>query len=227
MKIRKIKKSNKKRLNKILLDLPFEIVSKKFLSGYFIFSHSPCSIVHFKVRNDLYNGFKFGIWLNDDGFRVFAEHESCIDKFKPGASTFYGESIIDFLLKLDKYFDDEYSENIKRSIAYDEEMRVINFNNYVNIQEVLKSCKTDEYSFKIIDKYAGSCFTSTSKYEIQLWIEDHVEDDEDKKNIFLTEVFRKILEVYDDKDALMADDYCMLDEWIKHPSDYLLGELAK
>lgn len=94
----KQEKANKRFANELMKKLKsydFDFKNFKTLNGYFIFSFSKSSVIHFEV-----NGWKFGVW--QDTKEVFAQHLGSIDKFKPSASSFKDkyeniEDILDFV----------------------------------------------------------------------------------------------------------------------------------
>ena len=74
---------------------PYDI---NYGNGYFIFDMGDNSVVHFRVKK-LWKHWKFGMWINSDALNydeekkkeynivsVFAQYDTCIDKFKPSRS---------------------------------------------------------------------------------------------------------------------------------------------
>jgi len=85
MRKRLIKKANKQRIENILNKITsnnFNITSKIFGNGYFIFTFGKNTVCHFTLKETPL--WKYGIWLDGKkGFKIFGEHEWLIDKFKP------------------------------------------------------------------------------------------------------------------------------------------------
>lgn len=83
--MRRFKQSNRNmRFAKEVKEIAKKYGAKEFhtYSGYFIFSFSKHSVIHFVLPNN----YKVGVWL--DSKDIFAEHLSNIDKFKPSATEF-------------------------------------------------------------------------------------------------------------------------------------------
>ena len=91
-------------INNTLCDWVLEVLAAKGYEArdvrrgdtYFVFSSYACSVVSFRLSR-VWPGWKFGIWLDglsligdaeDDAkvIRLFCQHETAIDKFKPSAS---------------------------------------------------------------------------------------------------------------------------------------------
>jgi len=110
MKKRLIKKVNKKRIENILNKITsnnFNITSKIFGDGYFIFTFEYNTVCHFYLKETPL--WKYGIWLSKNGFQIFGEHEWLIDKFKPGRTYLsYNNDIAGFIKEVKLI-----SENLK------------------------------------------------------------------------------------------------------------------
>ena len=110
MKKRLIKKVNKRRIENILNKITsnnFNITSKVFGNGYFIFSFGENTVCHFNLKETLL--WKYGIWLSKNGFQIFGEHEWLIDKFKPSRTYLSYNNDINGFIKEVKLI----SENLK------------------------------------------------------------------------------------------------------------------
>ena len=111
MKKRLLKKLNKQRIENILNKITsnnFNITSKIFGNGYFIFSFGYNTVCHFYLKQTPL--WKYGIWLDGkNGFQIFGEHEWLIDKFKPSRTYLsYNNDINGFLQEVKLI-----SENLK------------------------------------------------------------------------------------------------------------------
>jgi len=100
MKKRLIKKVNKKRIENILNKITsnnFNITSKIFGDGYFIFTFGYNTVCHFTLKQTPL--WEYGIWLNGKNrFQIFGEHEWLIDKFKPSVTYLsYNNDIAGFI----------------------------------------------------------------------------------------------------------------------------------
>lgn len=113
--MRRFKQSNKNmRFAKEIKEIAKKYGAKEFhtYSGYFIFSFSKHSVIHFVLPNS----YKIGIWL--DSKDIFAEHLANIDKFKPSATEFAEEfddieDIKDFIYRMSKVINEEKDNELE------------------------------------------------------------------------------------------------------------------
>lgn len=84
------------------------ITYKQYHSGYFIFSRSANSILHFRIKE--LPDILFGVWMNFDHkkFCIFGENDLFIDKFKPTRCSNF-DSIKEVVNLVKKYQSGEYS----------------------------------------------------------------------------------------------------------------------
>ena len=117
MKKRLIKKINKTKIDNILnqISTNFTITEKIYGNGYFIFTFGQNTVCHFVLKETPL--WKYGIWLDKKGFKIFGEHEWLIDKFKPSRTYLsYENDIQSFIEKIKAisenpklYFVDSYT----------------------------------------------------------------------------------------------------------------------
>ena len=82
---RRVKIINKKRHEVLFTEISkkYSISKKVFGNGYFLFSFDENTISWFWLEE--FPDWKFGIWLNENGYDIFGEAIIQIDKFKQTA----------------------------------------------------------------------------------------------------------------------------------------------
>lgn len=206
--MRRFKQSNKNmKFAKEVLKIAKKYGAKEFntYSGYFIFSFSKHSVIHFLLPNN----YKVGIWL--DSKDIFAEHLANVDKFKPSRTEFADkfESIedikmfIDIISKVrDGECDDELEESIKHRLEFDRTMY-----QYIIGLEGVKDViiKRDDSSFTYNDIYSlDICVKANNEEEaikigdrIQKEIENFYENESKKYSSWIVEgnigIFKTII----------------------------------
>jgi hypothetical protein len=96
-----IKKKNTERIDSILRKIreSYTLKDRVFKHGYFFFYTGRNSVCHFRLKETPY--WKYGIWLNNEGFAIFGEHEELIDKFKPSRTYLsYKSDLQNFISKV-------------------------------------------------------------------------------------------------------------------------------
>lgn len=172
MKLRLTKKKNKKRVYKILEQLPYTVTETRFGNGYFMYTFGEAAVCWFWLKE--LPALKCGIWLNKKGFDIFAEHKECIDKFKPSYTQIACDSTAEFCKELEEYqFSNdehwiEYRDTIKHNIEYRRQTDEWNHKVRTLVNEVLfKEFKNDIFGFKIHDKNTRN-FSVSPRYEIKV-----------------------------------------------------------
>ena len=128
MKKRLLKKNNKAKIDNILnqISINFTITDKIYDNGYFVFTFGQNTVCHFTLKETPL--WKYGIWLDDKGFKIFGEHEWLIDKFKPSRTYLSYENDVKSFIKEVKaiskypklYFVDSYTSG-DALVAYEKE----------------------------------------------------------------------------------------------------------
>jgi len=121
MKKRKLKKRNRKHIDKVLSFIPYTLKRRVFGSGYFIFSFEESSVAWFWLKE--FPDWRFGIWLNEEDytkFEIFGQCISMIDKFKPSRSELCEDNIQCFVDELHKIYDkdDTWLEYLAEAVEY-------------------------------------------------------------------------------------------------------------
>ena len=220
MNKRQLKKRNKKIHNNILSFIPYEIESKVFGSGYFIFEFEEAGVCWFYLKE--FPKWKFGIWLNDKGtgYEIFGQGIASIDKFKPSASVIGTDDInefVDDLYVLDATLngdDTKFSEYVgddNINEAYDREIQKINDYRLdkVNFMILKFNDDNDFIQLRLVDRNSKNCNISP-RYSI------HVHTSKDLKNvnecvyvayIYLQNRFDDIGLMNEDIDKFNVDSY--------------------
>lgn len=142
VKIKQSKFKNINRINSILSKTNYRVWRKRFGSGYYIENiYNKCSICWFWLKE--FPEWRFGIWLEKNGFSIFGEHENQINKFKP-SYTYVSEDNIDefnnelksILLKDKKH--KKYLKNIENEKKYEQKKDLYNFNSAQSIKNFIK-----------------------------------------------------------------------------------------
>lgn len=107
MNRRQTKKRNKKIHKNILSFIPFTVIGEVYGNGYFIFEYEDAGICWFYLKE--FPKWKFGIWLNKEGFEIFGQAVASIDKFKPSRSEFTTDDINLFVNSL---YELHYATNL-------------------------------------------------------------------------------------------------------------------
>lgn len=151
-------------------------------SGYFIFSFSKHSVIHFVLPNN----YKIGIWL--DSKDIFAEHLANIDKFKPSATEFAGkfediEDVKMFIHRMSKVMneekDSELEELTRGRLELDRSMY-----HYILGLEGVES---------ILVRRDDSALTYNDWYNMDIYIKAN---NEDETNAILERTYDKIKSFY-------------------------------
>lgn len=176
MNKRILAKKNKQSIQTLLSALePFSKTSREsFGDGYFLFSFGRNTVCHFGLKN--FPEWKFGIWLDKNGYKLFGDHLLMINKFKPTATPFsvYIEkgSEKEALIAITLAFENQFSYYEKEVIdRYKEKSRRCTEMNYKNLQFVKKEMKefsTENYYFEIKDQNT-KYWSSSPRFEIELF----------------------------------------------------------
>lgn len=105
---KKIKNKNISRHEDILDNIKkhYKIKDKKYHDGYFVIYKGICSICIFRIKE--IPEWLFGIWLTEEGFKIFGEHEELIDKFKPSKTYIsYENDIEGFMNEIEQLEQDK------------------------------------------------------------------------------------------------------------------------
>ncbi len=118
---------NKKRANNILDIIEsngFHVTSKKFGSGYFIYSLGSNAVCHFKLKE--LPDFLFGIWLYDNNkFEIFGQFELYLDKFKPSRNEVSKKTTLESFLEGIKFIQENHDRYITDSYWWWEDYETI------------------------------------------------------------------------------------------------------
>lgn len=180
--MRRFKQSNRNmKFAKEVKEIAKKYGAKNFntYSGYFIFSFSKHSVIHFVLPNN----YKIGIWL--DSKDIFAEHLANIDKFKPSRTEFAEEfediedikKFIDNMSKIrDEECDEELREAIKHRLDFDRTMY-----QYIIGLEGVKDIviKRDNSSFTCNDMYSIDICVKADSEEEAIKIGDRIQEEID------------------------------------------------
>jgi len=221
MNKRQLKKRNKKIHNNILSFIPYEIESKVFGSGYFIFEFEEAGVCWFYLKN--FPKWKFGIWLNNEegtGYEIFGQGIASIDKFKPSASVISTDDInefVDDLYILDATLNGEDTkfsgyvgeDNINE--AYDREVQKINDYRLDKVNfMILKFNDDNEFiQLRLVDRNSKTCSISP-RYSINVHVSpelDNIDESIYESYIYLQDAFDAIGLMNEDVDKFNVDSY--------------------
>lgn len=215
--MRRFKQSNKNmKFAKEILQIAKKYGAKEFntYSGYFIFSFSKHSVIHFLLPNN----YKVGIWL--DSKDIFAEHLANVDKFKPNRTEFADkfENIEDIKMFIDiiskitnEEMDDELDEIARRKLNLDRVM----YHYILNLEDVESiTVKRDDSSLSYNDWYSMDIYVKANNEEETLELADKIEEQ-------ITNFYNEISKEYNfyEKDGSIFDiiidwAYCRNIDWL-------------
>lgn len=214
--MKRFKQSNKNmKFAKEVKEIAKKYGAKEFntYSGYFIFSFSKHSVIHFVLPNN----YKVGIWL--DSKDMFAEHLANVDKFKPSRTEFADkfESIEDIKMFIDiiskitnEEIDDELDEIARRKLNLDRVM----YHYILNLEDVDSiTVKRDDSSLTYNDWYSMDIYVKANSEEETLELADKIEEQ-------ITNFYNEISKEYNffEKDGSIFDiiidwAYCRNIHW--------------
>lgn len=219
MKKRQLKKWNKKKIEKILVDIKhsgYTITRIIFGSGYFVFNFEANSVCWFQLKE--FPDWKFGIWITPSEyirnnkkkkFSIFGENIYCIDKFKPSASTLSETNLSDFLKEL-AIIQNLINEPDVDVIGKSDEQSFISWREYlINAEEakqeklkqdyynqlmfdtLVKKGKEFGYPFKVVtkDRNLYGKWRISPRYEIDVLFDNEV-------NMSNNEYLKHSIEIY-------------------------------
>lgn len=178
--MRRFKQSNKNmKFAKNVLKIAKKYGAKEFntYSGYYIFSFSKHSVIHFLLPNN----YKVGIWL--DSKDIFAEHLANVDKFKPSRTEFADkfeniEDIKMFIDNVSKVRDDECDTELKESIEHRLEFDRTMYQYIIGLKGVKDIIiKRDDSSFTYNDMYSMDICIKANNEEEAIKIGNRIQEE--------------------------------------------------
>jgi len=233
---------NKKRIMDILSQVSHTVDFDdiRFGNGYFVFSFAENSIAWFFMKE--FPDWKFAIWLNeeDEGYSIFGEAITLIDKFKPSRSTLSFENVKDFNLELPKILSNsgkwaEYNLEVEHGLKQDilsEEFNKRAFekvSEYIdNIKKEFDNEKVDTY-IKLVDRNTND-FKVMPRYKLNEYTDVEGYFDNPKSFIRTKKLFTDLCNLleytsqndgnYDREFYLDIDDFIFENLQIQNPRDY-------
>jgi len=163
---------NKKRIMDILLQVSHTVDFDdiRFGNGYFIFSFAENSIAWFFMKE--FPDWKFAIWLNkeDDGYSIFGEAITLINKFKPSYSTLSFKNVVDFNLELPNILNntgdwEEYNKEVALGLKQDKLSEEFNKRVFEKVNEYIEFVKK-EFNNEKVDTYIKLVDRNTENFKV-------------------------------------------------------------
>lgn len=119
-KLKAKKKQNMARMTSILSAISdcFSPHSLRHGDGYALFTFGPHSVCHFSLRET--PDWRYAVWLLDEGYYVFGDHRSLVDKFKPSRTHVSERDVDNFCSHVRRIIEDPRREFVL-SLRFGEE----------------------------------------------------------------------------------------------------------